>query len=71
MKSKFGMDDDLKAKLMPPFVGFNITVIFYQIVFNSGLWGASFSYLNFLLGILLGLVVGSITFVVHPFLLSA
>ena len=64
------MDDDLKAKLMPSFIGFNITVILYQILFNSGLFGTSFSFLNFMLGVLLGLVVGGITFAVNHFLLS-
>ena len=64
------MDENLKAKLIPPLIGFNMTVILYQLIFNSGLFGSTFSVLNFLLGVLLGLVIGGITFAVNHFLLS-
>jgi hypothetical protein len=56
------MDESLKQKAMAGFIAFNITVIIYQIGFNSGLFGAEISFLKFLLALLLGGVVGGIAF---------
>jgi hypothetical protein len=40
------MDDDLKQKLLPPLLAFNVVIITFQLIFNF----SNFSWLKFLLG---------------------
>ncbi len=59
------MDDATKQKTMYAFIAFNITVVLYQILFNSN----PFSWLNLILkGFLPAVVIAGIVFGVMHFL---
>ena len=53
------MDDLQKQRFMAALIGFNLTIIVFQIGFNSGLFGAAFSMVRLIIGIVIALVVGS------------
>ena len=58
------MDDVTRQKLMFSLVGFNITVVLYQLIFNSD----PFSYARLGIGMAISAVVGGIIFGVMHFL---
>lgn len=58
------MDEELKQKVLVAAVAFNLTVVAYQVLFNS----ASFSMVRLFLAFLLGAVIGGIAFGVMHFL---
>ena len=58
------MDEATKQKALFAVVAFNLTVVLYQIAFNS----SSFTVGRLLVGVLIGAVVGGITFGVVHFL---
>ncbi len=57
------MDD--KNRILIPIVVFNLVVVFYQLLFNSG---AAFGWGKFFLAIALGTVAGGIAFAAMAFL---
>ena len=59
------MDEVTKQKLMYSLIAFNITVVGYQVIFNSD----PFAWSRLAMGILAGVVVGGIVFGVMHFLL--
>ena len=52
------MDDLLKQRLLWAAIGFNFTMITYQVVFNSGMWFGQFSILKLLIGLLIAAAAG-------------
>ena len=58
------MDDALKQKVLIAAVAFNLTVVAYQLLFNS----SRFSIVGLLLAFLLGAVVGGIAFGITHFI---
>lgn len=60
------MDDLTKQKAMFAFIAFNLAVVAFQIVFNTGLFGFEIAWSKFLLAIVFGAVAGGVTFgIVH------
>jgi hypothetical protein len=60
------MDELTKQKAMFSFIAFNLGVVLFQLVFNTGLFGYEMAWSKFLLAILFGAIVGGITFgIVH------
>jgi hypothetical protein len=53
------MDDEQRQRLMIALVAFNLTIVIYQVVFNMGLFGFTFSAGKLMLGLLLAAAVGA------------
>ncbi len=58
------MDEQQKQRVMMAIVAFNIVIIAFQIIFNSGLFGFPFSVGRLLIGLVIAAVVGGIGYVV-------
>ena len=58
------MDEKIKQRVMMAVVGFNLTIIIYQIGFNSSFFGNQFSATRLFGGIVLALIVAGICFMV-------
>ena len=53
------MNEQLKQRLIMAALGFNLTIIGYQVVFNSGFFGFQFTILKVILGLAIAAVVGA------------
>lgn len=53
------MDEKLKSQLMWAALGFNITIVLFQFLFNWGERGADFTFVKLILGLLLSGAVGA------------
>lgn len=52
------MDENLKQRLLMAVLAFNITIIVYQIGFNSGLFGNDYSHVKLAIGLVAAAAVG-------------
>ena len=59
------MNEQLKQRVMTAVVGFNLTIIAYQLGFN---WGEDFSWTKLLLGLVIAVVVGGVVYVGMQFM---
>ncbi len=58
------MDEQQKQRVMMAIVAFNMVIIAYQIIFNSGLFGFPFSVGKLLIGLVVAAVIGGVAYVV-------
>ena len=58
------MDEQRKQCILMAILVFNLIIIAFQIVFNSGLFGNEFSWLKLLIGLVVAAVAAGITYFV-------
>ena len=57
------MDEYLKQRLMMAALAFNITIIVYQIGFNSGMFGNDYSHFKLAIGLVIAAVLAGVAYV--------
>ena len=57
------MDEQQKQRVLVAILAFNVTAIGFQLVFNMGFFGFSFTWLKLTLALILGAVAAGVAYV--------
>jgi hypothetical protein len=61
------MDETLKRRVMFAIVAFNLTIILYQLIFNSGVFGFPFTWGKLAIGLVIAAAAAGVGYAVAQF----